>query len=150
MLVKLLHCWVSFRESFGTWKEIHPTMDSCPVVLKWYKNRQQLTQSNYCPNSTPWTPLVDRNNHDFIHHTATGIIAKIVSCIVKRHSRFLGIRTTCKLHAFASVITWLRIKCNQWRIQGGQFGATAPPNLCGAPMNGALCHKCAPFWCPWK
>jgi len=105
MLGKLFHCSVCFRKFFGTWREIHPTMDSCPVMLKWYKNRQQFTQSNYFPNSTAWTPLIGRTNRDFIHHTATAIITKIVSFIVKRHSRLLGIRTTCKLHAFASVIT---------------------------------------------
>ena len=39
---------------------------------------------------------------------------------------------------------------DQWRIQGGQFGATSPPNFCSAPLNGAPLPQMRPFLVPME
>jgi len=39
---------------------------------------------------------------------------------------------------------------HQWRIEAGQFGATAHPNLCGAPLNGAPLPQMRPFLVPME
>ena len=38
----------------------------------------------------------------------------------------------------------------QWRIQGGSLGQLSPQTSVVLRGMAHFCHKCAPFWWPWK
>ena len=123
------------------WRSLEKFLEKCPIASPWKKSFRR-----------PWPDTLQfkwKNNHN----RAIPLAAKytLIFCFSNR-------RCTCDVIFMDWVTKWqgvsfgsgYRSADNSGGSRGGSLGQLSPQTSVAPPWMAPLCHKCAPFWCPWK